>query len=541
VPKQHQHLVSEQLLSRTLVDVLGWTATVVTTADPQEADQLRYRVLLYVQVMLVIDLLGWVSDVTSPLLFEGIKTPIVPFPVAVLRFGVTVFFVVAWLFLKFVELSRSTLAVLESGLTVGLAAVYVKISLAYFNDVHPLLGPVFAMLGIALLLVVRTPLVPSSVARTAVVGIASVASLFVVAYDSLGTLPPVAVDGLSFVGGAFVVATAVTSHVIYGLRRQVRDAMRLGQYQLGRKLGEGGMGVVHEATHLMLRRPTAVKLLPIEKAGAQTVARFEREVQQTSRLEHPNSVSIYDYGRTPDGQFYYAMELVDGITLQQLVEAGGTVPAARAASILRQAALALAEAHARGLVHRDIKPANIMLCERARIPDTVKVLDFGLVKALDDPAADREITQANSIVGTPHFLAPEAISNPDDVGAPSDIYALGAIGFYLLTGRDVFTGDSVVEVCSKHLRDAPESPSAVRGKAVDPGFEALILRCLAKAPGDRPADGAALAELIDELGLTGWTLEEADAWWREHREKGVAALDSHPTPTRLAVDVEGRR
>ena len=512
-----------------------------STDDTQDVDQLRYRVRLYVQVMLVIDLLGWVSDVTTPLLVEGMKMPTVPFPMALLRFGVTIFFVVAWLLLRFVEMSRSTLVVLESVLTVGLAATYVKICLAYFGDVSPLLGPVFAMLGIAMLLVVRTPLVPSSVTRTVVVGLASVGSLFVVAYDSLAALPPIAVDGLSFVGGAFVVATAVTSHVIYGLRRQVRDAMRLGQYQLGRKLGEGGMGVVHEATHLMLRRPTAVKLLPVEKAGEQTVARFEREVQQTSRLEHPNSVSIYDYGRTPDGQFYYAMELVEGLTLQQLVEADGPIPAARAASILRQAALALAEAHARGLVHRDIKPANIMLCERAGIPDTVKVLDFGLVKAIDDPRADAHLTQADAIVGTPHYLAPEAISNPDDVGASSDVYALGAIGFYLLTGREVFTGDSVVEVCSKHLRDEPEPPSAVRGEAVDPGLEALVLRCLAKAPGDRPADGAAVAAGLDQLTLKGWTLEDADAWWRGHREKGVAAVESHPTPTRLAVDVEGRR
>jgi serine/threonine-protein kinase len=292
----------------------------------------------------------------------------------------------------------------------------------------------------------------------------------------------------------------------------------------------------------MLRRPTAVKLLPIEKAGEQTIARFEREVQHTSRLEHPNSVSIYDYGRTPDGQFYYAMELLDGLTLEQLVDVDGPVSAARAALILRQAALALAEAHAMGLVHRDIKPANIMLCERAGIPDTVKVLDFGLVKALDSPNVDDNITQANTVLGTPRYLAPEAISDPDGVGPPCDVYALGAIGFFLVTGRDVFTGRTVVEVCSKHLKDAPESPSAVLGEAIDPGFEALTLRCLEKRPHDRPRDGAALAEEVEQLGLTGWTVEDARAWWRELRRRPGGSIESRPTErTQLAVNVEDRR
>jgi serine/threonine protein kinase len=210
-------------------------------------------------------------------------------------------------------------------------------------------------------------------------------------------------------------------------------------------------------------------------------------------------------------------------------------------SILLQASRALAEAHDRGLVHRDIKPANIMLCERAGVPDTVKVLDFGLVKALDDPGADAGLTQANAIVGTPHYLAPEAISSPDEVGPPADVYALGAIGFYLVTGRDVFPGDSVIEVCSQHLKSEPESPSTVLGKAIDPGLEALILRCLAKSPRERPRDGAALVRELEALSTEGWTEKHARAWWQEHREVGVAELERRPTPTRLAVDVKGRQ
>ena len=411
---------------------------------------------LYLQVMLIIGLFSHVSDLVSPLVLDGYVPPRVSPSFTVIRWGITVLLAAAWSFVRFARPGRAALIALEGGITLGLVPVYAHLAQAYFSGALSSNGPVFALFGIALLLVVRASLVPSPVSRTVVIGVV-VDRVSVRDHEQTGRVPldPVLLDAMSFVGGAFVIATAVTSHVIYGLRRQVRDAMRLGQYELGRKLGEGGMGVVYEATHVMLRRPTAVKLLPIEKAGEQTVARFEREVQQTSRLEHPNSVYIYDYGRTPDGQFYYAMELLDGVTLEQLVDVDGPVGAARAALILRQAALALAEAHAMGLVHRDIKPANIMLCERARVPDTVKVLDFGLVKAIDSPDVDDNITQANTVLGTPHYLAPEAISDPDAVGAPSDVYALGAIGFFLVTGREVFTGRSVVEVCSKHLRDAP--------------------------------------------------------------------------------------
>jgi len=476
-----------------------------------------------------------------PLLVHDLKYPELPLRFAILRWASTVFVAAGWSFAKFARPSRPTLIALESGVTIGLVLVYIHLASTYLSDVLPSYGPAFALLGIVLLLVVRASLVPSPVVRTVVIGIASAVCLFVLADDTLSALDPVVFDGLTFSAGSFVVATAVTSHVIYGLRAQVRDAMRLGQYELGRKLGEGGMGVVYEATHMMLRRPTAVKLLPIDKAGEQTVARFEREVQQTSRLEHPNSVYIYDYGRTPDGQFYYAMEYLDGVTLEQLVDIDGPVSAARAALILRQAALALAEAHAMGLVHRDIKPANIMLCERAQVPDTVKVLDFGLVKAIDNPEIGANITQANAIVGTPHYLAPEAIANPDDVGAPSDVYALGAIGFFLVTGREVFTGQSVIEVCSKHLNTPPESPSAVLGDAIDPGFEALILRCLGKQPDDRPCDGAVLAHEIEQLDLAGWTVEDARAWWSELPKKREGAIESKPTGTLLSVNVEGRR
>ncbi len=510
-----------------------------TSDNPHELDHLRDRVRLYLMVMLVIDLGTEVAGGAMTLVLG--RPDDLPFPAyfAIVRWSTTVVLAGSWLFVRYARPGRAAVVAVESGVTIGLGMFYV-----HFTKILPVYGPAFALLALALALVVRASLVPSPVARTVAIGVVSVAGMSVVAQRTLvDTQLPVAF-WLTVMGGAFVVGTGVTSHVIYGLRRQVRDAMRLGQYELGRKLGEGGMGVVYEATHVMLRRPTAVKLLPVDKAGEQTVARFEREVQQTSRLEHPNSVFIYDYGRTPDGQFYYAMEYLDGVTLQQLVDIGGPVPPARAVHVVRQAANALAEAHAMGLVHRDIKPANIMLCERANTPDTVKVLDFGLVKAIDEADTAVGITQANSIVGTPHYLAPESIARPEDVGPPSDVYALGAIAFFLVTGREVFTGRTVVEVCSKHLNVEPESPSSIAGDGVPAALDALILRCLAKDPEVRPRDGADLASALDALALPGWTTAEARDWWSVHDDAIRARAPVAETATgrtQMAVDVGARQ
>ncbi|HMR74940.1 MAG TPA: serine/threonine-protein kinase [Polyangiaceae bacterium] len=512
-----------------------------SSTSSHDIEHLRDRVRLYVQVMLTIDFFAYVSDFVTPLLLDQLSPPNWSRWLQLMRWGVTGGLACVWLFTKYAKPQRISLTILESGVTLSLVLIYIHIGMGSMTGDNAVYGPMFAMFGISLLLVVRASLVPSSVLRTAAIGIFSVVSLFAFARQALDAFGPVAKDGLGFIGGAFVIATSVTSHVIYGLRRQVRQAMRLGQYELGRKLGEGGMGVVYQATHVMLRRPTAIKLLPIDKVGESTVARFEREVQQTSRLEHPNSVQIYDYGRTPDGQFYYAMEYLDGVTLEQLVHADGPVTPARVKMILLQAAGALAEAHAIGLVHRDVKPANIMLCERAQVPDTVKVLDFGLVKELDNPNADDGITQANAIIGTPHYLAPEAISSPDDVGPPSDVYALGAVGFFLLTGREVFPAKSVIEVCSKHLSEAPEPPSQVLGSEIDPDLESLILRCLAKDPAERPKDGGELANELERLELPGWTRSAARTWWHAWSGNHPAAPTRGPAQrTQLKVDFGDR-
>ncbi|MCA9719510.1 MAG: CHASE domain-containing protein, partial [Myxococcales bacterium] len=274
---------------------------------------------------------------------------------------------------------------------------------------------------------------------------------------------------------------ARVASIVTGLRRSVEEARKLGQYTLHKRLGEGGMGVVYRARHAMLRRPTAIKLLRPELRGQAIARRFEREVQLTSRLTHPNVVAIYDYGKTPDGLFYYAMEYIDGISLAELVRRGGAQPPARVVFIIRQIASALVEAHERGLLHRDISPANVMLTRRGGMHDFVKVLDFGLVKDLEDRVS--EATDPRKLLGTPKYLAPERITSAASGGAAGheedgrvDLYALGAVAYYLLVGDHVFSGTSITELCQQHVREPVRPPSWRVDGEIPAALERLVLR-----------------------------------------------------------------
>ncbi|HZO12856.1 MAG TPA: serine/threonine-protein kinase, partial [Polyangiaceae bacterium] len=343
-----------------------------------------------------------------------------------------------------------------------------------------------------------------------------------------------------------VMLTTATSRVIYGLRREARAARQLGQYTLEEKIGEGGMGSVYRARHAMLRRPTAVKLLLPERTSAAQLARFEREVQLTAQLTHPNTITIFDYGRTPDGVFYYAMELLDGATLETIVELDGPQPGERVAHVLEQVAGALTEAHGIGLIHRDIKPENIIVCDQGGVPDVAKVVDFGLVKNVSETAAAEAAfaTGEHVIAGTPLYLPPEAIVEPDRVDSRSDLYSLGAVGYYLLTGQHVFTGKSVVEICSHHLHAKPIPPAERLGAAVSAPLSDLVLRCLQKDPEKRPQSAAELLEQLRALDLARtWDAQRARAWWKK-RQRELAALrgkQSTSVPMRtIAVDLSGR-
>jgi serine/threonine-protein kinase len=259
---------------------------------------------------------------------------------------------------------------------------------------------------------------------------------------------------------------------------------------LGPKIGQGGMGEVHRARHELLDRDVAVKLLARDASPADR-ERFEREARLTARLAHPNTISVFDFGQAPDGRLYYVMELVDGVTLSTLVEREGAQRPSRVVHILTQLCASLREAHAAGLVHRDIKPENVLLCRQGGIDDHTKLLDFGLVQ--DSNGAKQS---SSCVVGTPLYLAPEAIASPESVGPKSDLYAVGALAYYLLTGRHVFDGRTIIEVCSKHLHAAPEAPSAIE-PSIPSELEAIVLACLAKDPADRPASAAELAARLE--------------------------------------------
>ena len=323
--------------------------------------------------------------------------------------------------------------------------------------------------------------------------------------------------------GMVVAMAAVFSQTVHGLRKAVHDIRRLGQYTLEKKLGEGGMGVVYRASHGMLRRPTAIKLLLPDRAGKDDLARFEREVRRTAMLTHPNTVTVFDYGRTSDGVFYYAMELLEGATLHEIVEVDGSQPEERVIHLLEQAAASLAEAHDAGLIHRDVKPGNIMVVDRGGISDLVKVVDFGLVKDVGIRAGDgaeAALTMANAITGTPLYIAPETVIAPDSVDARADLYALGAVGYWLLTGTHVFSGNSIVEVFAHHLHSQPEAPSARLGAPVAADLETLLLACLAKRPEDRPASAHVLRDRLRACTSAGrWTNDRAAQWWAAHRHE----------------------
>ncbi|CAN5806409.1 hypothetical protein BH11MYX4_BH11MYX4_00830 [soil metagenome] len=402
--------------------------------------------------------------------------------------------------------------------------------------------------GTSLMVAIRAALIPSVPRRTiivsAVVGVPMLlASAFLVPTMG-GGLAWRARDSAAFpwlpataamMWGFVIITSTIISWVIYGLRAEVREARRLGQYVLERKIGEGGMGEVYRARHGMMRRPSALKLMRGDRAGEIGLRRFEREVQLTARLTHPNTITIFDYGRTNDGIFYYVMELLDGANLQRIVAVDGAQAAGRVVRILAMACGALTEAHAIGLIHRDIKPANIMLCTQGGERDVVKLLDFGLVKELE---VDREaqLTGATTLTGTPQYMAPESILTPESVDARADIYALGAVAYYLLAGVEVFRGKSIVEVCSQHLHQQPE-PFSARGVAIPADLEAIVLACLHKDPDRRPQSAAELRRRLEACAVEPWDSASARTWWLEHQpELDADALQSTGEARTIAVD-----
>ncbi|UJR78224.1 Serine/threonine-protein kinase PknB [Sandaracinus amylolyticus] len=437
-----------------------------------------------------------------------------------------------------------SLQLFDAGVVVGLGVVFGSLPSLGQAQWRPELA---GLLAISFLLFVRSAIVPSDTTRTGVLGVIVCIPIVLSTYlvhtqpGRPADWPPPAlfVAGTLVWAFAAIKASSVVSHVIYGLHRQVREALTLGQYTLEEKIGEGGMGVVYRARHALMRRPTAIKLLRAER-GPQAIARFEREVQMTSRLTHPNTIAIYDYGHTPDGIFYYVMEHLDGFDLEHVVRAEGPMHPGRVVHVLRQAAEALGEAHALGLIHRDVKPGNLLLCERGGRPDFVKVLDFGLVREIDGGAP--AFSQTEALQGTPLYMSPEQIREPHAIDGRSDVYSLGAVAYFLLTGEPVFEGKNVVEVCGHHLHSHPVRPSVRVGRPLPEKLEALVMRCLEKDPAARPSSAAALIELLEACDVPEWTDADARQWWRERApELRRSSSERHSArPVTLAVDLDKR-
>ena len=303
-------------------------------------------------------------------------------------------------------------------------------------------------------------------------------------------------------------------------RRRIAETPRIGPYVLDIAIGEGGMGRVYRAHHALLKRPTAVKVIKPELVNEQTTAWFEREVTLAGKLTHPNTIEIYDFGSTDEGQFYCAMELLRGLTLSQVLLIEGVLPLPRALYVLKQAAASLAEAHEMGLVHRDIKLHNLMLCFLGGEADFLKVLDFGLAKQFESDGDAQHTASSFHVAGTPLFMAPERLKPPYNADARSDVYALGVVAFKLLTGRDPFTATSDLEMFNHALHTPAPRASSVAQQTIPPELDDLILSCLAKNPDERPRDAAEVAERLEELcAKYPWRQSEAQAWWHANRQR----------------------
>ena len=319
----------------------------------------------------------------------------------------------------------------------------------------------------------------------------------------------------------------VGARVVYTLGKAVTEARELGSYQLVERLGRGGMGEVWRARHYLLARPAAIKLIrardPAERPSAEAISRFEREANVTASLSSPHTVQLFDFGIADDGTFYYVMELLNGLDLETLVSRHGPLPPERTIYLLRQACQSLAEAESRGLVHRDIKPANLFVCRLGVEDDFVKVLDFGIAKmtAGDKETGVLDLTRDNVVRGTPSYIAPEQALGAGHIDSRADIYSLGCVGYFLLTGEPVFSGETPLAIAVHHVQTTPVPPSSRSELPIPPALDRVILDCLAKEPADRPQSARELSTRLAEIaGLDSWTADRAREWWEMHQPTG---------------------
>jgi serine/threonine-protein kinase len=336
----------------------------------------------------------------------------------------------------------------------------------------------------------------------------------------------------------------VGARIVYTLGKAITEARKLGSYELVERLGQGGMGEVWLARHRLLARPAAIKLIrATAESGGQpspeAISRFEREANVTASLSSPHTVQLFDFGIADDGTFYYVMELLNGLDLETLVRRHGPLPPERVIYLLRQACQSLAEAESRGLVHRDIKPANLFVCRLGVEHDFVKVLDFGIAKMTPGgrETGVLELTRDNVVRGTPSYIAPEQALGATLIDSRADIYSLGCVGYFLLTGEPVFSGETPLAIAVHHVQTPPAPPSSRSELPIPPALDRVILDCLAKEPADRPQSAGELSMRLGEIaGLSGWTQLRASTWWAMHQP-----ADSRPDGMLTASEASARR
>ena len=433
-----------------------------------------------------------------------------------------------WLLARRGRLSVRSLGTLDA---VSIVVACGFLSIMTMNDEGQVLQ---VLLALTVTVMIRAILVPSRPRRTMVLSALAFLPTVVVCiarHDPTALLPGFSPGyqkqymTLNTVLWSILGTTLATiiSRVTYGLRQQVAEANELGQYVLEERIGRGGMGEVWRARHRLLIRPAAIKLIRPQMSGDPELLlrRFEREARATAALKSPHTVQLYDFGATEDGRLYYVMELLDGLDLETLVRQYGPLPAERVVHILRQVCSSLQDAHVNGLVHRDIKPANVVVSRAGTTFDFAKVLDFGLVKL--DTARNSEDDAVNlstegSAGGTPAFMAPEVVLGVADTDHRVDLYALGCVGYWLLTGKLIFEGGSIVEVMFHHAHTPPPRPSTRSDLPIPAPLEDLVVECLEKDPARRPTSAEAVSTRLDAVSLeSAWTVERAERWWAMHR------------------------
>ncbi len=490
--------------------------------EQRELMQRRLRLICFVGVLIAATVhVFYVSVVGRP---TTLITPFTPYVVVVYDLHVASFGVAA---LLVYARSWSMRVLLSIDLTLFTFNILLTHFFAVAFDLYKV--PVFA---ISMLLFLHASFVPVRIGAQAALGAVGAFGFAITATLGFALIPEIqeswlTTGGLSafratliegtFLLGLLAIVSVTITKALYHMRLSLHKARRLGNYVIERELGRGGMGQVYVAQHALIRRPTALKVIEAPaQEGDTSLARFEREVRLSATLTHPNTITVYDYGRTGRNTFYYAMEYLDGLNLEELVDRFGPVPPERTVFILTQACGSLAEAHDNGIVHRDIKPSNILLSRRGGLYDFVKVLDFGLAKQfrLDEATS---VTRTGVLLGTPLFIAPEAARMPDQVDGRADLYCLGAVAYWMLVGHPPFEAASSLEVIAEHIKAHPKPPAEVSEFSIPPVLDQIVVRCLEKDPQNRFQTARDLEAALRGIEFEApWTHDKAREWWDLH-------------------------